>query len=83
MDTSPRWRNLGRSNDKRVILEMYDEMKKAMETGIPYKTRLDLPPGPPTNPDGSFKELPKWESGQPKPKDWPEHIHAPREVDSE
>ena len=29
---------------KRVILEIYDEMKRAMETGVPYRTRLE--PGP-------------------------------------
>jgi hypothetical protein len=29
---------------KRVILEMYDEMRRAMETGVAYRTRLE--PGP-------------------------------------
>lgn len=29
---------------KRVILEIYDEMQKAIETGVPYQTRLDPPP---------------------------------------
>jgi hypothetical protein len=37
---------------KRVILEIYDEMQTAMETGVPYQTRLDPPPAngwvPPT-----------------------------------
>ena len=32
---------------KRVILEIYDEMARAMETGTPYQTRLDPPPGDP------------------------------------
>ncbi len=29
---------------KRVILEIYDEMRRAMETGEPYRTRLVPPP---------------------------------------
>jgi len=32
---------------KRVILEIYDEMQQAMETGEPYQTRLDPPPADP------------------------------------
>jgi len=27
-----------------VILEIYDEMRQAMETGVPYETRLVPPP---------------------------------------
>jgi len=40
-------RKYGESRTKRVILEIYDEMAKAMCTGIPHKTRLNSPPGPP------------------------------------
>ncbi len=29
---------------KRVILEIYDEMQRAMESGVPYETRLAPPP---------------------------------------
>ena len=32
---------------KRVILEIYDAMQKAMETGEPYQTLLDPPPADP------------------------------------
>jgi hypothetical protein len=32
---------------KRAILEIYDEMKRAMETGEPYQTRLYPPPADP------------------------------------
>jgi hypothetical protein len=64
---------------KRVILEIYDEMAAAMRTGIPYKTRLDHPPGPPADEQGNFLPLPEWKPGQPKPNDWPSHIHAPKE----
>lgn len=31
----------GEYRTKRVILEIYDEMKWAMETGVPYETRLE------------------------------------------
>lgn len=56
---------------KQVILERYDAMAEAMKTGKPYQTILDPPPGPP------LEGLPEWKAGQPKPKDWPAHIHAP------
>ena len=35
----------GEYRTKRVILEIYDEMRWAMETGEPYRTRLEPPPG--------------------------------------
>jgi hypothetical protein len=34
----------GEYRTKRVILEIYDEMKRAIETGVPYRTRLEPPP---------------------------------------
>lgn len=34
----------GEYRTKRVILEMYDQMKEAMESGGTYQTRLDPPP---------------------------------------
>ena len=33
-------KQFGDYRTKRVILEIYDEMKRAMETGVPYETRL-------------------------------------------
>lgn len=57
---------------KRTILEIYDAMAEAVRTGRPYQTRLDPPPGPPSEP------LPEWKPGQPKPENWPSHIHPPR-----
>lgn len=62
----------GEYRTKRVILEIYDAMQKAIDTGQPYQTLLDPPPGPP--PEG----LPDWQPGQPKPATWPAHIHPPR-----
>ncbi len=38
----------GEYRTKRVILEIYDEMQKAMETGEPYRTRLDPSPADPS-----------------------------------
>ena len=37
-----------------LILDIYDEMTWAIETGQPYQARLDPPPGPPTS------GLPNW-----------------------
>jgi hypothetical protein len=32
---------------KRVILEIYEELARAIESGEPYETRLDPPPADP------------------------------------
>ena len=37
----------GEYRTKRVILEIYDAMQRAMDTGEPYQTRLDPPPADP------------------------------------
>ena len=37
----------GEYRTKRVILEIYDEMQRAMARGEPYQTRLDPPPADP------------------------------------
>ena len=34
----------GENRTKPAILEIYDEMRAAMESGVGYKTRLDPPP---------------------------------------
>jgi hypothetical protein len=34
----------GEYRTKRVILDIYDAMQQAIETGTPYRTRLDPPP---------------------------------------
>jgi hypothetical protein len=39
-----------------------------------YQTRLDLPPGPPTDAAGNFIPMSQWD-----PNHWPKHIHPPRE----
>jgi hypothetical protein len=65
---------------KDTILSIYDEMAEAIRTGKPYQTRLDPSPGPPADEHGNFLPLPEWKPGQPKPLNWPLHIHAPKEV---
>ncbi len=52
MDTFRVWREkevkqLGEYRTKQVILEIYDEMQRAIETGEPYQTRLEPPPADP------------------------------------
>ena len=37
----------GEYRTKRVILEVYDEIRRAIATGVPYQTRLDPPPADP------------------------------------
>ncbi len=39
-----------------------------------------VPPSLPTNPGGTFAPLPEWEPRQPRPADWPPHIHPSHEV---
>lgn len=68
----------GSYRTKELILDIYDAMAEAIRTGKPYQTILDPPPGPPTNPDGTFAPLPDWPAGTPKPQNWPPHIHEPR-----
>lgn len=61
----------GEYRTKSVILEIYDAMAEAIRTGQPYRTRLNPPPGPPTN------DLPDWPAGEAQPANWPSHIHSP------
>ena len=56
---------------KDTILSIYDAMTESIRTGIPYQTRLDPPPGPPTDSEGNFIPMEDWR-GQPI------HIHPPK-----
>ncbi|HXH23608.1 MAG TPA: S24 family peptidase, partial [Vicinamibacterales bacterium] len=52
MDTFPIVRRndeaaYGEYRTKRVILELYDQMQRAIDTGVPYQTVLDPPPADP------------------------------------
>ena len=58
--------NNGRYITKDTILEIYDEMAEAIRTGQPYQTRLDPPPGPPTDTEGNFIPMAEWD-----PNNWP------------
>ncbi len=68
----------GSYRTKELILEIYDEMAEAIQTGQPYQTILDPPPGPPCDVKGNFMPMSQWNTAN-----WPEHIHAPREVEDE
>ncbi len=70
----------GTYRTKETILEIYDALAESICTGRPYQTRLDPPPGPPADHQGNFLPLPEWQPGQPKPANWPSHIHAPKGV---
>jgi len=65
----------GRYITKETILEIYDEMAEAIRTGQPYQTKLNPPPGPPTNAEGNFIPMAQWDKNN-----WPSHIHSPREA---
>lgn len=55
--------NHGFYRTKDTILAIYDQMQTAMESGQPYKTPLDPPPGPPE----------VWPP--PAEEHWPENVH--------
>jgi hypothetical protein len=61
----------GEYRTKRVILEIYDAMAESIRAGQPYQTRLDPPPGPPTDTEGNFFPIAQWDHNY-----WPPHIHA-------
>lgn len=48
-----------------------------------FRTCADQPPRAPADAHGNFLPLPAWKPGQPRPADWPPHIHPPREVAAE
>ena len=54
-------------------IDRMDEIQQAIDTGEPYQTRLDPPPGPPTDTDGNFIPMAQWDEAN-----WPEHVHQPR-----
>jgi len=60
------------------ILQIYDEMADAIRTRSQYLTHLDPAPGPPADEQGNFLPLPEWLPGQPKPPNWPIHVHRPK-----
>ena len=63
---------------KDTILAIYDEMQQAIDSGQPYQTRLDPPPGPPADAEGNFIPMDQWDDA-----DWPVHVHPPKEVATE
>jgi hypothetical protein len=67
----------GSYRTKERILALYDELQRCLASGQPFKSTLNPPPGPPTNPDGTFAKLPVWPKGAARPTNWPEHVHPP------
>jgi hypothetical protein len=67
----------GHYRTKDRILALYDALMNCLATGQPFTSTLNPPPGPPTNPDGTFAALPAWPKGAAKPATWPAHIHPP------
>jgi len=55
---------------KNTILSIYDEMQQAVDSVQSYQTRLDPPPGPPTDAEGNFIPMAQWDESN-----WPSHIH--------
>ncbi len=62
----------GHYRTKDTILEIYDAMLEAQRTGQTYQTRLDPPPGPPTDAEGNFIPFEQWKDNIPS------HIHQPQ-----
>jgi len=62
----------GHYRTKDTILEIYDAMLEAQRTGQAYQTRLDPPPGPPTDAEGNFIPFEQWKDNIPS------HIHQPQ-----
>lgn len=63
----------GEYRTKRIILESFDAIEHATSADKLFQTHLvEPPPGPLSDP------LPEWKPGQPKPANWPSHIHPPR-----
>jgi len=50
-------KQFGEYRTKRVILEIYDEMGRAMETGEPFRTRLEPPPADATVAHGPREKM--------------------------
>ena len=63
----------GEYRTKNLILEIYDAMQHAKETGQTYQTLLNPFPGPPQTADGSFISMYQLDRAN-----WPTHIHPPR-----
>ncbi len=59
---------------KLVILDLYDQMQQAMESGSPFHSQLNPPAGPPTDSEGNFIPMADWDLHH-----WPSHIHPPRD----
>ena len=55
----------GHYRTKDQILQIYEAMQCAIETGIEYQTILDPPPGPPRDANGNFIPVDQWHTLDP------------------
>lgn len=46
----------------------------------PCQTHLNVPSGPPTDPDSASALLPEWRPSQRCPINWSAHTHSPKEA---
>lgn len=63
-------RNDGVYKTKETVLAIFDQMTKSIKSGEQWVTKLDPPPGPPFDSEGSFIPACEWDES-----DWPTHIH--------
>jgi hypothetical protein len=63
----------GHYRTKDRILQLYDAMQTAIDTGVSFRSSLDPLPGPPVDTDGNFIPMAEWDTSN-----WPKHIHSPR-----
>lgn len=61
----------GRYRTKDTILQIYDAIQRAIDTGQPYQTLLDPTPGPPCEAKGNFISMYRLDRDN-----WPSHVHA-------
>ena len=66
----------GEYRTKNSILQIYDAVPAAIRTGQPYQTRLDPPPGPPSDAQGNFIPTAQWSPGHSGR--YKNVIHSPR-----
>src|SRR5690606_37384485 len=80
MDTFPILRRkdeekyAGDYRTKRMVLEIYDAMQESIRTGLPFRTRIAPPPGPPQDGEGKFIPYARVADSPPP------HIHLPRDA---
>ena len=68
----------GQYQTKDTIFKIYNAMLETQRTGLPYQTRIDPRPGPPTDTQDQFIPFEQWKDNIPS-HILPSHIHQPTE----